>query len=380
MLKYEDLVENFSDVLGNENGIVICEDEFPKVTTRYYFKLANEATGGYDLVVICESKRDDEFAKFVLSSSMLVKDGVRLSICPLGPNKYGFTNLVLAPKDFHGYLKGRLDDERDRLVLCLPIHQGEFSGSESIDDFFLLRREIVDTLNWERKPSPQVQIRFDNPQTGVGTAGAYVLVKYEYLLREIDKLEGIGEGFIEILNYLGAVAEILSHAADQFVLILDRDDSARELMNKQQLIERVYAFLRFMFSGICLEANMNQSDQFEIINRILQTVFDVVPSEWRELMINYHIEGTHSSIVNTVLITKDGRVTEESIPYQYELDGLLIELQKHLAQAGKPEFTNCKIHVKSDGQYEITYGYDKVDWDALLRPDWNFFPAQATQK
>lgn len=243
MLKYEDLVDNFSDVSESENGIVICEDELPKVTTRYYFKLASEATDGYDLVVICESARDDDFAKFVLSSALPVKDGTRLSMRPLGENRYGFKNLILAPKDFHGYLKGRLDEERDRLILCLPVHKGEFSGTEQIDDFFLLRRGIVDTLNWERDPSPQVQIRFDNPSTGVGTAGAYVLVKYQYLLHEIDKLEGVEEGFIEILNYLGAVAEILSHAEDQFILILDRDDSARELMNKQQLIERVYTFL-----------------------------------------------------------------------------------------------------------------------------------------
>jgi hypothetical protein len=133
-------------------------------------------------------------------------------------------------------------------------------------------------------------------------------------------------------------------------------------------------------SETSLEVEMNQTDQFEIINSILQTVFDVVPEEWLELMINYHIEETHSSMVNTVLVNKDGRVVEESLPFQYELDGLLIELQKHLAQAGKPEFTNCKIHVKSDGHYETTYGYDKVDWDALLLPSWNFFPAQATQK
>lgn len=242
MLQYEDLVENFSETSELKNGTIFCVDEFPNSITGYYFKLASEESGGFDLVVICENQRDDEFANFILSNSLPVEDGTKLSIRPLGLNKNGFNHLILAPKEFHGYLKGRLDDERERLLLCLPVHKGEFSGNESINDFFLLRRKIVDTLDWTRQPSPQVQIRFDNPKTG-GGSGAYVLVKYEYLLNEIGKIEGVEDGFIEILNCSGAVAEILSHVADQFVLILARDDSARELMDKEQLVERILAFL-----------------------------------------------------------------------------------------------------------------------------------------
>lgn len=243
MLKYEDLVENFSGVMGIADGIIKAEDELNSKTVYYYFKLASEETAGYDLVVISENNPDDEFAKFVLANAYTVKDEKRLSLRPLPENKYGFTNLILAPKEFHKYLMGRLDDERDRLVLCLPVRKGEFSGTETIDDFFLLRREIIETLNWKREISPQVQIRFDNPKTGVGTDGAYVLVKYAYLLHEIDQLDGVEDGFIEILNYLGGVVEILSQGIDHFIYILDRDDSVRELLDKNQLIARVKFFL-----------------------------------------------------------------------------------------------------------------------------------------
>lgn len=243
MLKYDDLLENFTGVVEIENGVIKAEDELNSKTVYYYFKLASEMTNGYDCVVISENNPDDKFASLVLANVGEIKESARLSLRTLPENKYGFPQIILAPKEFHKYLMGRLDDERDRLVLCLPVHKGEFSGTEAIDDFFLLRREIIDTLNWKREISSQVQIRFDNPKTGVGTTGAYVLVKYKYLLREIDKLDGIEEGFIEILNYLDGVAEILSQGMGQFIYIFDRDDSARELLSKDQLIERVKFFL-----------------------------------------------------------------------------------------------------------------------------------------
>lgn len=124
---------------------------------------------------------------------------------------------------------------------------------------------------------------------------------------------------------------------------------------------------------------MNQPEQFQIVSQIVETALDFVPSNWRELMINYHIEGSRSTMVNTVMIETDGGLGEEALSDIDELDDLLIELQQHLAQAGRPEFTQCKIHVKADGHYEATYGYDKVDWNALLLPDWNFFPKKTTK-
>jgi hypothetical protein len=243
LLNIENIVDHFDDVeiIGNE--IVKCNDQLNSKTVYYYFKFASADTGGFDAVVISENNPDDAFATFVLRHMAPVRAAVRLSMCPLPQNRYGFSQLVLAPSQFHKYLMGRLDAERDSLVLCFPVHTGEFSGAETVEDFFLLRRQFIETLNWKRPVSPQVQIRFDNPRTGVGTAGAAVLVKYDYLLLEIANLDGVEDGVIEVLNYLGGVVEILSRGTGQFILILDRDDSARQLMNKEQLIARVWLFL-----------------------------------------------------------------------------------------------------------------------------------------
>jgi hypothetical protein len=124
---------------------------------------------------------------------------------------------------------------------------------------------------------------------------------------------------------------------------------------------------------------MDQATQFDIINRILEMALDVAPPSWHELMINYYVEGGHTAMVNTVVVDKDEGVAEESLPNMYDLAELLLELRLNLAQAGRPEFTQCKIHVKADGEYEATYGYDKVDWAALVQPDWNFFPTGPTK-
>lgn len=124
---------------------------------------------------------------------------------------------------------------------------------------------------------------------------------------------------------------------------------------------------------------MSGPTQFEIINRALQAVLDVLPPDWRELMVNYHVDDDESAVFNTVVVEKNGKLVEQSLPVVDDVDDLLRSLREHLAQSGKPAFTQCKIHVKAEGQYEATYGYDRVDWDALLVPEWNFFPGQTEQ-
>jgi hypothetical protein len=119
--------------------------------------------------------------------------------------------VLLAPKDYHGHFAGRLDAKRSRLVLCLPIHRCEFSGDESVGEFFTLCREIVLALNWQREVCPKIILRYDNPKTQGGTIyDRGVFAKYATVLRELDLLSGVPEGFIEIINYKKQVIEILS--------------------------------------------------------------------------------------------------------------------------------------------------------------------------
>jgi hypothetical protein len=122
---------------------------------------------------------------------------------------------------------------------------------------------------------------------------------------------------------------------------------------------------------------MAELDQFQIIGEMLNRAMAVAPPGWRELMIDYFVEGPNSCVIQTYLIEKNGAIVEKSLDDIRDLHVWMDKLQAHLAQAGRPPFTRCKIHLKADGKYESTYGYDKVDWKALVNPDWNFFPKRA---
>lgn len=117
---------------------------------------------------------------------------------------------------------------------------------------------------------------------------------------------------------------------------------------------------------------MSELDQFQIIQDILQEAISAAEDGWRELMINYHVEGGRSSYVNTCLIASGGEECEKSLPNIDPLDSLMRQLQVHLSKSSKQLFTHCVLHLTSDGKYEATYGYEPVDWDALLIPSWNF--------
>ena len=78
--------------------------------------------------------------------------------------------------------------------------------------------------------------------------------------------------------------------------------------------------------------------------------------------------------VHSYLVKEGDTLREIALPDSHALSKHMRELQNCLAQAGRQRFTQCRIHLKADGSYEATYGYDPVDWPALLLADWNFFP------
>lgn len=243
MLTLNSIVNNFSDVVEIGNGIVRFTDKLPKVTYYYYIRFADECTNGHDLVMVSENIVNDEFASTILLNCPQFSADSKLEMHPLALNVYGFSNLLLAPHNFHSYFKGRLDAEREKLLLCLPVHKSEFSGAESVEEFYLLRREIVETLNWDRKLTPKIILRFDNPKTRGGTSDEGAFVKYATVLHEIENIDGVVNGFLEILNYKSEVFEVLSPAVGQFVIIRNRDDSKREAVSKENLLAQLWQFL-----------------------------------------------------------------------------------------------------------------------------------------
>lgn len=117
-------------------------------------------------------------------------------------------------------------------------------------------------------------------------------------------------------------------------------------------------------------------DEFQIIQEILSDAMRVAEDPWHEIIINYYIEEWQCSYTNSYLVERNGVVKEESLADIEELDDLMRQLRSVLQRTGKPPFTHCKIHLRASGKYDADYGYDPVDWDALLVPDWNFFPAK----
>jgi len=92
------------------------------------------------------------------------------------------------------------------------------------------------------------------------------------------------------------------------------------------------------------------------------------------MIISYFVEGNQSSMANSYLIEEYGVVKEKSLPNVDELDSLLRKLQGFFVESGRQAFTHCKMHVTAAGKFDIKYGHDKIDWNGLLIPDWNFFP------
>ena len=240
MLKPQDLAEHFPDAVQLAADLYRLKDEVPAFTDYYYVQLA---AGGRDLLVVSENRYDDDFASHILQSaaSRPVADGLDIRELPRH-GEYKFDALLTAPSDYHSYFKGRLDAQRGNLFFCCPIYRCEFSGHESSREFYLLRREIVPTLNWKREPAPKILLRFDNPKTGGGTIPRKrIPAKYPILLREIDELSGVPEGFIEIENYRGRVAQIRSDRQNLYTLAVDgRDQGA---LDNKELKKKAGEFL-----------------------------------------------------------------------------------------------------------------------------------------
>lgn len=243
MLSRIDLEANFSDVKALGGGIFSCKDVLPKRTIHYYLRFGEQSANQADLLLVSEKVEDGDFAAAVLSSAPTTLNGEGLAIAPLAQNDYGFSRLVLAPASFHGYFKGRLDEKRDNLLWCIPAHTCEFAGNETAQEFTVLRREIVQAENWQRGAAPKVALRFDNPRTGSGTGSAQVFATLDMLYREIELLDGVPSGFLELINCRDEVIELLSPVGGQYVLIFGRDDSTRRRIEKSDLKDFVLEFL-----------------------------------------------------------------------------------------------------------------------------------------
>ncbi len=238
MFARQDLLESFDVVDEDSSGHLFFQYDFPKKTFRYCLK----SCAHHYAVVGSENVDDRRFASAVLDQLPDFLSPVKATLYSLQENSYGFTHAIAVPKDYHGHLKGDLRDKRDGLFLCVPIFKCEFSGSESEVEFKQLVR-MLPIFEWNRDVFPKLNVYFDNPSTGAGTDEEGALFKFSTLVLEVENLNGVVSGFIEITNYKGDVIEVLSPAVDAYTLIRNRcDDEAETPLSFSVLMKKIAEF------------------------------------------------------------------------------------------------------------------------------------------
>lgn len=193
-----------------------------------------------DLLVVSEGVEDDAFAMQVIRSVSCGLKANMPTVVDLVENARGFTHVLVVSSEYHGYLRGVEGLDRSNLNLCIPIYRCEFSGNESIEEFKLLNFDRVPTLHWQRGRFPRLRVYFDNPRTGAGTTESGAFFKMSDLLREIEEMNGVSEGFLEITNWRRQVLEVLSPSHDEYILITGGVDE--ESVSKDAVHERLKAF------------------------------------------------------------------------------------------------------------------------------------------
>ncbi len=233
MITKDDLLTTFAEV-AEAHGCYFSK----YVVATYVLYCCIRNAGEHDLAIASRNVDDPEFAASVVLNAppRLSHDGPTIFKIP--SNAYGFTHAMAVPSTYHGLLNQI--EKRTGLFLCLPIFPCEFNGNESEDDFRWSTHHIVDVNNWHRTRQPKISLYFDNARTGGGTDKDGAIVSLETLIAEIDNLNGVGNGFIEITNYRGEVIEVLSPAEDHYVLIRNRQDE--EAMDRAGLVAAVETF------------------------------------------------------------------------------------------------------------------------------------------
>ena len=217
------LEEKYGDVIAKSYDMFFFQLETKTYVINYWLKARGDNS---KLLVISQDFIDDALAEIIVDSvpvlSLMDKPAV-FSVAAGEHSSSLFTHIIVFPQNYHGAMKDAGMDRGD-LYWCVPIFRCEFSGEESVEEFISMRVDCVPVLDWKRTIRPKVSVYFDNPKTGAGADEARVLVKYLTLLQEVDNLEGVSNGFIELENYKGNVVEILSPAKSEFILILNRED------------------------------------------------------------------------------------------------------------------------------------------------------------
>lgn len=132
MISMKAIREEFGGVTRLSPTVCKSEIETKKETTHYYFR---SVRGKHSDLLTTSNHADDEFAVALLEQAVERLAEGRL-LAPLDPaNPFQFDAMLLLSPEYHGHLRGTLDDARRNLVLCVPIHRCEFTADVTPSEY-----------------------------------------------------------------------------------------------------------------------------------------------------------------------------------------------------------------------------------------------------
>ncbi len=243
MITFAALRVSYPDAEMIGNGIFKFQNIIPAYSETMYLK--SGLLGSYDVILPCRDNEDDRFAEaffnFIGSSHGTPQQSVPPFLISIPfSNRYHFDSVFLVGPDWHGYGKGTLDSSRDKLLLAIPCHRCEFSGDETRDEF---RHIWIHYLNprWDRDLCPKIKVAIQHPKTQFAlTPSPYAMSSYRALLVEVDHIEGVPLGYLEVINFQNRHCTLWSGAIDSFTFFSDEGEPAGA---KNKIIDLLTRFL-----------------------------------------------------------------------------------------------------------------------------------------
>jgi hypothetical protein len=195
-----------------------CLEPFPLVEGAYWYSdrtpahsfttvISPVSNDPFFLALRARDYFDDRFAasmlEFVrdrwdsvnLSQPMLIIEGFKYP-------GYNFNSLVVLNPVCGNAFENENATLSSRTFVIFPIHRCEFSGDETCELIDLIRHDFVSTLDWKRRISPQIYVRFHNTLTGARSTGKKMgLASADFLFEQLHELSSDKSSFIEVNNY-----------------------------------------------------------------------------------------------------------------------------------------------------------------------------------
>lgn len=230
MISISDIRSRFPKAELLNDSMVRFEDVTAALKLCYYIE--HDHQNDRTLLVVTNGIHSDDLASSLIASSKVVRErGDKLKKLKLIKPIVGhLSHFLVVPASFHNYLRGRFADKRSDLLLLLAICDCEFSGAEDESLFREIRQRWNAAIDPTRKCKPRVLVRFENPKTQGGTIGGnFFPVDLSYLFMEIQNLEGVTDGVLEVQNFRDEVVRVISPFAGRFVLAINHGSSQQFL-------------------------------------------------------------------------------------------------------------------------------------------------------